>query len=166
MVTVANAIQNDLVLQALGINNGWKSILGNYKNWMFYFICLLKYERQMTGNKYVLTCSTTQFYDLDTELDLHRIMSGFNGTFSTGVACQQGTLTLPDTWFRPPFWDLLVLQLLQQLFSNLPCLYSTFHFEYPSVLSRLCSFRRDLVGHNCIEPPEFGFKSSQLWYLG
>ena len=26
------------------------------------------------------------------------IMSGFHGAFATGVACQQGTLTLPDTW--------------------------------------------------------------------
>ena len=38
-------------------------------------------------------------------------MSGFHGAFATGVASQQGTLTLPDTWFRPPFWDLLMLQL-------------------------------------------------------
>ena len=54
------------------------------------------------------------------------------------MACQQGTLTLPDTWFRPPFWDLLMFQLLRPDFQNLPCLYSTFHFEYPSVLSRFC----------------------------
>ena len=63
-------------------------------------------------------------------------MSGFHGAFATGVASQQGTLTLPDTWFRPPFWDLLMLQLLKQNSSNLPCLYSTFHLEYPLVLSR------------------------------
>ena len=44
-----------------------------------------------------------QFHDLYTELDLHRIMSGFHGAYATGVASQQGTLTLPDTWFRPPF---------------------------------------------------------------
>ena len=55
------------------------------------------------------------------------------------VASQQGTLTLPDTWFRPPFWDLLMLQLLRPNSSNLPCLYSTFHLEYPLVLSRFCS---------------------------
>ena len=79
-----------------------------------------------------------QFHDLYTELDLHRIMSGFHGAFATGVASQQGTLTLPDTWFRPPFWDLLMLQLLRPNSSNLPCLYSTFHLEYPSVLSRFC----------------------------
>ena len=64
-----------------------------------------------------------QFHDLFTELDLHRIMSGFHGAFATGVASQQGTLTLPDTWFRPPFWDLLVLQLLRPDSSNLSCLY-------------------------------------------
>ena len=137
-----------------------------------------------------------QFHDLNTELDLHRIMSGFHGAFATGVASQQGTLTptdtwfrppfrgacmcswllrpvsrlytdlmtvpnlafielrgfhgafatgvasqqgaltLPDTWFRPQFWDLLMLQLLRPNSSNLPCLYSTFHLEYPLVLSR------------------------------
>ena len=29
------------------------------------------------------------------------IMSGFHGAFAIGVTCQQGTLTTPDTWFRP-----------------------------------------------------------------
>ena len=79
-------------------------------------------------------------------LDLHRIMSGFHGTFATGVACQLGKCTLPDTRFRPPFWDLLVLQLSRPDSSSLPCLYSTFHLEYPLVLSRFCSvlqIRRD-----------------------
>ena len=65
-------------------------------------------------------------------------LKGFHGAFATGVACQQGALTLPDTWFRPPFWDLLMLQLLRPNSSNLPCLYSTFHLEYPLVLSRFC----------------------------
>ena len=68
-------------------------------------------------------------------------LRGFHGAFATGVACQQGALTLPDTWFRPPFWDLLVLQLLRPNSSNLPCLYSTFHLEYPLVLSRFCFTR-------------------------
>ena len=77
-----------------------------------------------------------QFHDLDTELDLHRITSGFHGAFATGVACQQGTLTLPDTWFRPAFWDFLILKLLRPVFSNLSLLFSTFHLEYPSVLYR------------------------------
>ena len=79
-----------------------------------------------------------QFHDLYTNLDLHRIMNGFHGAFATGLASQQGMLTLPDTWFRPPIWDLLMLQLLRPNSSNLPCLYSTFHLEYPLLLSRFC----------------------------
>ena len=38
----------------------------------------------------------------------------------------------------PPFWDLLMLQLLRPNSSTLPCLYSTFHLEYRLVLSRFC----------------------------
>ena len=80
-----------------------------------------------------------QFHDLYSELYFHRILSGFHGTFATGEASKEGTLTLPDTWCRPPpFRDLLVLQLLRPDSSNLPCLYSTFHLEYPLVLSRFC----------------------------
>ena len=79
-----------------------------------------------------------QFHDLYTELVLHRIMSGVHGAYATGVASQQGTLTPPDNWFRPTFGDLLMLQLLRPNSSNLPCLYSTFHLEYPLVLSRFC----------------------------
>ena len=74
----------------------------------------------------------------NTELDLHQITSRFYGAIATGMACQQGTLTHPDTWFLPPVWDLLMLQLLGPDFPNFPCLYSTFHLEYPSVLSRFC----------------------------
>ena len=32
---------------------------------------------------------------IDTEFDLHRVMSAFHGAFAAGVACQQGTLILP-----------------------------------------------------------------------
>ena len=79
-----------------------------------------------------------QFHDPDKELDLHRITSGFHLAFATDIACQQGTLTLPDTWFCPPFWDLLMLEFLRPVFPNLPCLFSTFHLVYPSVLSIFC----------------------------
>ena len=85
-----------------------------------------------------------QFHDLNTELDLNRNMSSFFGTFATGVECLQGTLTLQDTWFRPPFWDLLMLQLLWPDFPNFSCLYSIFHLEYPSVLSQFC-FQSNLI---------------------
>ena len=59
--------------------------------------------------------------------------------FATSVACQQGMLTLLNTWFRPPFWDLLILQMLRPDFPNLPCLSSTFHLEYTSIL--LCPMK-------------------------
>ena len=71
-----------------------------------------------------------QYDDLDTGLDIHRITSGFHGAFATGVGNQQGTLTLPDTWFRPPFGDLLMLQLLRPNVPKLSYLFSTFHIKY------------------------------------
>ena len=145
----------------------------------------------LTNSDFPTNQTFHQFNDLDTEFDLHRIMSGFHGASATGVTyqqgtltpldicfrslygglacalivetsfsqlhtnlmtapnltytvlrgvhralptggvCQQGALTLPDTWFCPFFWDLLVLQLLRPDSSNWPCLYSTFHLEYP-----------------------------------
>ena len=96
----------------------------------------------LTNSDFLIYQTFRQFHDLDTELDLHRSMSGFHGAFVTVVACQQRTLTLPDTLFRPKlFGDLLVLQLLRPDSSNLPCLYSTFHLEYPLVLSLdFCSY--------------------------
>ena len=86
-----------------------------------------------------LQFSTGQFGHRHVQVSMI-VMSGFHGAFATGVASQQGTLTLPDTWFRPPFWDLLMLQLLRPNSSNLPCLYSTFHLEYPLVLSGFCLY--------------------------
>ena len=71
-------------------------------------------------------------------------LRGFHGAFATGVASQQGALTLPDTWFRPPFWDLLMLQLLRpiprtchvfnRLFtSNTPWYFLDFAFDWLSM---------------------------------
>ena len=89
-------------------------------------------------------CKTKQIYTMEmmrrqytTYWSTLLYLFSFHGAFATGVASQQGTLTLLDTWFRPPFWDLLMLQLLRPNSSNLPCLYSTFHLEYPLVLSFL-----------------------------
>ena len=78
-----------------------------------------------------------KFHDLDTELDLHRTTSIFQWTFAIGVACQQGTLTLPDTRYRT-FSGLFMLHLLRVVFPHFPCLLFTFHPEYPSELSRFC----------------------------
>ena len=81
----------------------------------------------------------------------------FPWTFATGVACQQGRLTFPESWFRPQLWDLLVLQWLRPDSANLPCLYSTFHLKHPLVLSRFCF---QLCTSNCVKKKEIG---RQLW---
>ena len=53
------------------------------------------------------------------ELDLHRIMSGFHGEFVTGMACQKGTLTLPDTWFPSPVLGLACAPIIETRFLEL-----------------------------------------------
>ena len=40
------------------------------------------------------------FYAVDTEVDLNESRVVSMEHFATGLACQQGTLILPDTWFR------------------------------------------------------------------
>ena len=47
------------------------------------------------------------------------IMSGFHGAFVTGVACQQGTLTLPDIWFRPTIVGLACAPIVDTRFLEL-----------------------------------------------
>ena len=75
-----------------------------------------------------------QFHDLYTELDLHRIMSGFHGAFATDVASQQGTLTLPEDLVPSPILGLANAPIVESPdFSNLPCLYSTFHLRIPQI---------------------------------
>ena len=67
------------------------------------------------------------------ELDPHRIKSICDECgMPTGSAYPAGHLV------PPPFWDMLVFQLLRPNCWNLPCLYSTFHLEYPLVLPRFC----------------------------
>ena len=39
--------------------------------------------------------------DLITEFDFLPIVQGFHGTYATGAACEQRTLTPPDTWSCP-----------------------------------------------------------------
>ena len=97
-----------------------------------------------TSNSDFLTEQTFhQFYDLDTDVDKHRITSSFHGKFATGVACQQGTLSPSDTWFRfffgldwAPIAEISFLD-----FQNSPCLFSTFYPEYSSVLSWVCPWQ-------------------------
>ena len=100
-----------------------------------------------------------------TELDLHRMKRGFQGAFATGVACQQGTLTLPDTLFRSPFWDLLMLQLLRPNSSNLPCPYSTLHLEYPFCLKILRYEIQNWLVKFCWKKVPFDVLSMKIYKL-
>ena len=54
-----------------------------------------------------------------TELDLHRNKRGFHGAFATDVACQQGALTLLDTWFRPTIVGLACATIVETRFLEL-----------------------------------------------
>ena len=51
--------------------------------------------------------------------DFRRIMSGFHGAFAMGVTCQQGTLILPDTWFRPSILGLACAPIVETRFLEL-----------------------------------------------
>ena len=44
------------------------------------------------------TMTTLYWSDFVSKSTYYRILIGFHRTFATGVACQQGTLTPPDTW--------------------------------------------------------------------
>ena len=92
----------------------------------------------LTNSDFPTNQTFHQFHDLDTDFDLHRITSGFHWAFATGNACQQGTLTLPDTWFRPPFWDLLMLHCWDQTPRTCHVFTRLFDLEYPLVVSRFC----------------------------
>ena len=92
----------------------------------------------LTNSDFPTNQTFHQFHDLDTELDLHRLwVVSIEHLQRVWHASRE---RLP---FRTPgsvahFCDLLMLQLLRPNSSNLPCLYSTFHLEYPLVLSRFC----------------------------
>ena len=76
-----------------------------------------------------------QFRDLCTGLDLHRIMSGFHGAIATGVTSQQGTLSLPDTWFCP-LLGLACATIVETIFLELAMSLLDFSTWIPLVLSR------------------------------
>ena len=56
-------------------------------------------------------CDPITDLDLVTEFDFYLIARGFHRTFATGAACQQRTLTPPDTWSCPTLGLASVLML-------------------------------------------------------
>ena len=66
-------------------------------------------------------------------LTFYLIARGFHGIFAKGAACQQRTLTPPNTMCCPTLWLVSVLMLRPNLFWT--CLVSwLLSFEHPSVL--------------------------------
>ena len=87
---------------------------------------------------------STNFHDLYTELDLHRIMSGFHGAFATGVPSQQGTLTLPDTWFSPCLLGICLCSNCWNHFTELAVFFSRlFTLSAPPFFFDLASCSKD-----------------------
>ena len=71
-----------------------------------------------------------QCHDLDTDLVLYQIESGYNGAFTTYVVCQQGMLNLLEPWETCCYyWDKL-----SQTCRDFP----DFSPRVSSVLSRFC----------------------------
>ena len=73
---------------------------------------------------------------------------GFHGAFAMGVAYQQEALTLLDTWFRLPFWDLLMLLFLRTVFPNSPCLFRLFDLNTPRYFLDFASAQPTLIDHS------------------
>ena len=83
--------------------------------------------------------------DLITEFDFYLIARGFNRIFATGAACQQRTLTPPDTTLgQDPRWFVLFLQVFycwDQSLLNLSC-FRTLSFEHTLGTSVLLLYAR------------------------
>ena len=102
--------------------------------------CLMTFWPMTCYSDFISDQTSHQFHDLDTELDLHRITRSFHGAIAMGLTYQQGTFTLPGTWFRPLLRNCLCFKCFIAVFLTLPCLLSTFNIEYPSLLSRFSFF--------------------------
>ena len=89
----------------------------------------------VTSQPIRLSTNIMTFY---TELELHRLrvvsMEHLQRVWHANR--ERLPFRTPGSVPPPPSWDLLVLQLLRPDSSNLPCLYSTCHLEYPLVISR------------------------------
>ena len=91
----------------------------------------------LTNSDFPTNQTFQQFYDIYTELDLHRLwVVSMEHLQRVWHASRD---TYPSGHLVPsPIVGLACAPLLRPDSSNLPCLYSTFHLEYPLVLSRFC----------------------------
>ena len=85
-----------------------------------YHECLMTFW-PLTNSDFSSNQTFHQFHYLDTELDLHRIMSGFHGAFATGVACQQGTarfIVVYEVFVFRAYWETEMATLASDLLSS------------------------------------------------
>ena len=119
----------------------------------------------LTSNSNFPTDQTfRQFHELNTELDLLRITSGFYGALQRVWHADRECLPFRTPGSVPRFFfgggGLLMLQLLRPDFQNLQCLYSTFHLcdivstltmsPYDKLLRRNMNILYILKRHACI----------------
>ena len=102
--------------------------------------------------------------DLITEFDFYLIVQGFHRTYATGAACQQRTLTPPDTWSCPTLGLACVLMsrpispelVLSPDFwiSNIPRYFSfAYYLLYALLLYRYFIALREIYQNVCPEVP-------------
>ena len=86
-------------------------------------------------------------------LTFYLIVWGFHRTFATGTACQQRTLTPPDTWSSPTLGLAYVLMLSWICFVS-----GLLSFEHPSVLLCCSLWEKEEIWHSPMTkaplPPE------------
>ena len=73
----------------------------------------------LTNSDFTTDKTFHQFDDLDTELDLYPIMSGFHAAFATSVACQQGMLNPSGHLVSSPFFRLACAPVVETRFREL-----------------------------------------------
>ena len=115
---------------------------GRLTNLNLSYICILNHELLCTMQNCVIYST-----NLICKFIIHKKMCTLRCQFLFGAflrtlenfrTCCNIILYKTFTISLVPIWDLLMLQLLRPNSSNLPCLYLTFHLEYPLVLSRFC----------------------------
>ena len=74
-----------------------------------------------------------QIHDFDTDFDLHRTMSGFHGALAKGLAWQQGTLIVSDTWFRSPIFGFACATIVDTRFLELTMSLLDFSHRIPRI---------------------------------
>ena len=114
--------------------------------------CSMTFWHSTCYNDFLTNQTFHKYYDLGTDLNLRRIniARSFNGAFATDVACQQGTLTLPDNRFRH-FLELAYAHIVETSFTELTVSFLEFHLEYPSVRvsETSCFIYSYVTAHRC-----------------